>query len=313
MKEYLIGVGGVGGFYGGLLAESGADITLVSRGESFRAIKEGGLLLKRSEGVHLIYPQILENISEISEPELIILATKSYNLEEISHQLEKIVRPETTVITLQNGLDNDFQVAKHLNCEVIPGLVLVASTKTAANVITQRGTQKRLVFGPRDGKLTPKMREIEQIFKNAGIDAKLTEKIESKLWKKFLFVVSFSSATVAGRCPIGEALSNPDALRVYKKVLKEAIEVGEKEGVAFEPDIFETTLKGAMEFDPETKSSLLVDLENHRQTEVEALQGVIIRLAEKHGLAVPTTREIYRRICIDSGSLRRHSGQAGRE
>lgn len=296
MKEYLIGVGGVGGFYGGLLAESGEDITLVGRGESFQDIKEKGLILKRSDGVHLIHPQVIEDISEITDPDLLILAVKSYSLERVSQELQRVVRPETTVITLQNGLDNDLSVSKYLDCEVLPGLVLVASAKTAANVITQRGTQKRLVFGPRDGKITPKMQEIERIFKDAGIDSKLTERIENKLWKKFLFVVSFSSATVAGMCPIGEVLSSPDYLRVYKKVLREAIEVGKREGVDFETDIFETTLKGAMKFDPETKSSLLVDLENHRQTEVEALQGVVIRLAEKHGVAVPVTQAIYTKI-----------------
>ncbi len=296
MKEYLIGVGGVGGFYGGLLAESGADITLVSRGESYEAIQKEGLILNRSDGAHLIYPKMIENISEITDPDLLILAVKSYSLESVSRELQSVVRPETTVITLQNGLDNDLTVSKYLDCEVLPGLVLVASTKTAANVITQKGTQKRLVFGPRDGRITPKMQEIEKIFKDAGIDAKLTEKIENKLWKKFLFVVSFSSATVAGRCPIGEALSQPEFLKVYIEVLREAIEVRQSEGIVFETDIFETTLKGARDFDPSAKSSLLVDLENGRQTEVEALQGVVLRLAEKHEVSVPATREIYRRI-----------------
>lgn len=296
MKEYLIGVGGVGGFYGGLLAESGADIILVSRGESFKAIKEDGLVLSRPDKISFIHPKIIEHISEIAEPDLLILAVKSYHLEEVSQELQRVVGPETTVITLQNGLDNDKVVAKNLNCEVLPGLVLVASTKTAANVITQRGTQKRLVFGPRDGKVTPKMREIEQIFKDAGIDAKLTERIESKLWKKFLFVVSFSSATVAGRCAIGEALKKPKSRAVYEQVLREAIMVGEKEGVIFESDIFESTLAGALGFDTETKSSMLVDLENSRQTEVEALQGTLMRLAEKHGVVVPVTRAIYAKI-----------------
>lgn len=286
----------MGGFYGGLLAESGADITLVSRGESFKAIKENGLVLNLPDGVHLIHPKVIENISEITDPDLVILAVKSYNLEEVARDLGPVVRKDTTVITIQNGLDNDLMVGKVFDCEVLPGLVLVASTKTAANMITQKGTQKRLVFGPRGGKITPKMREIVKIFREAGIDAKLTERIETKLWKKFLFVVSFSSATVAGMCPIGEALSNPESLRVYKEVLREAIEVGKREGVDFESDIFETTLEGAMKFDPETKSSLLVDLENHRQTEVEALQGVVIRLAEKNGVSVPVTEEIYRKI-----------------
>ncbi|HBC44571.1 TPA: hypothetical protein DCZ81_00180, partial [Candidatus Collierbacteria bacterium] len=198
MKIYLIGVGGVGGFYGGLLTESGADITLVSRGESFKTIKEDGLVLSRPDKISFIHPKIIEHISQITEPELLILAVKSYNLEEVARDLGPIVRKDTTVITIQNGLDNDLVVGRILDCEVLPGLVLVAATKTTPNTVVQKGTQKRLVFGPRGGKVTPKMMEIEQIFKEAGIEAKLTEKIENKLWKKFLFVAAFSSATVAG-------------------------------------------------------------------------------------------------------------------
>ena len=135
-----------------------------------------------------------------------------------------------------------------------------------------------------------------EIFKDSGIDAVLSENIALELWKKFFFVVAFSSATVAGRCSIGEALNNPKLLRLYSQVLREAIAVGEKEGVIFEPDIFETTLEEALNFDPSTKSSLLVDLEKGRPTEVEVLQGAVIRLAKKHGLAVPATLGVYQEI-----------------
>ena len=217
-------------------------------------------------------------------------------MEKVSIELKKVVKPETTVITLQNGLDNDQKVLKHLNCEVLPGLVLVAVTKTSPNGIVQKGSQLKLVFGPRDGNITPKMQKIFEIFKEAGIDAVLSENITLELWKKFLFVVSFSSATVAGRCSIGPALSNPELLNVYSQVLREAIAVGEKEEVIFEPNIFEKTLEEALKFDPSTKSSLLVDFEKGRPTEVEVLQGAVIRLARKHGLVVPATLGVYEMI-----------------
>jgi len=298
MRIYVIGVGGVGGFYGGLLAESGADITLVSRGKSFEAIKERGLVLNCPDGVHRIFPvKVVDHISEITNPDLIILAVKSYDLKDISRDLIPVVKQETVVITIQNGLDNDRVVFRYLsNCPVLPGLVLVAAAKTAPNEVTQRGSQKKLVFGARDGKITSKMLKVESLLKRAGIDAHVSESIDRELWKKFLFVLSFASATVAQMGPIGEALNNPQSLKVYKAVLQEAIMVGKSEGVEFEPDIFDATLKGARGFDPLTKSSLLVDLQNHRRTEVVALHAALIQLAEKHGVAVSVTKEIYRMV-----------------
>lgn len=293
----IIGAGAVGSFYGGKIeAKRKGAITFVGREPSFSAIQKNGLVLNIPSGIQLIYPRIIEHISEIVNPEVVILTVKSYDLEKVSIELKKVVRPETTIITLQNGLDNDLKVSKYLNCQVLPGLVLVSVIKVSPNEIVQRGNQKKLVFGPRNRKITSTMEEINKTFIDAEIDSVLSDNIALELWKKFLFVVSFSSATVAGRCPIGEALSNPELMNVYKGVLREAIAVGEKEGVIFEPDIFETTLEEALNFDPLTKSSLLVDLENGRPTEVEALQGVVIRLAKKHGLVVPATLGVYETI-----------------
>jgi 2-dehydropantoate 2-reductase len=297
MKIYLIGVGGVGGFYGGMLAKAGEDITFVSRGKSYDAIKENGLVLELSDKPSTTIPvSVIANISEIKDPDLVILAVKSYDLKRVSKEMANVVNPETIVITLQNGLENDFVVSEYSICQVMPGIVYVASTKTSPNTITQRGSQKKLCFGRRDGVVTPKMLEVEELFKKAGIDAWVTAKIVAELWKKFLFVVSFSSATVVGRCSIGEALSNHKSLEAYKRVLREAIMVGGKEGIVFEPDIFEKTLRGAMAFDPTSKSSLLVDLENHRPTEVDVLQGEIIRLADKHDLEVPATKAVLTNV-----------------
>ncbi|HCQ31591.1 TPA: hypothetical protein DIU27_04385 [Candidatus Collierbacteria bacterium] len=297
MKIYLIGVGGVGGFYGGLMAEKNLDITLVCRGNSFGAIKKDGLVLNSPDGIHRIFQvRLIEHISEITDPDLIILAVKSYDLENVASELEDVVNSNTMVITIQNGLDNDKVVVGHLECLVFPGLVLVAAAKTAPNEITQRGSQRKLVFGSRDGKITSRMLEIESVLKSAGIDAHVSESIDQELWNKFLFVLSFASATVAQMGPIGEALGNSQNLKIYKDVLREAILVGKSEGVEFEPNIFEATLKGALDFDPLAVSSMLVDIQNHRRTEVDALHGVLIRLSKKHGLSVPATEAVYHRI-----------------
>ena len=298
IKFDVVGIGGVGGFYGGMLTKPGvANVTLVGKEPSFSAIRQNGLILNRPSEILNTHPRIIKHISEIDHPDVVILTVKSYDLDEVARELSKVVKPKTTIITLQNGLDNDLKVLEHLYCEVLPGLVLVAATKTSPYEVVQKGNQQKMVFGPRDGKVTPKMLEIYKIFKESGIDAVLSENITLELWKKFLFVVSFSSATVAGRCSIGPALSNPELLNVYKQVLREAIMVGEKEEVIFEPNIFEKTLEEALKFDPSTKSSLLVDLEKGRPTtEVEALQGKVVQLAKKHGLAVPTTHRVYEMI-----------------
>lgn len=293
MNICVIGTGAVGGFFGALLAKSGNNVTFVSRGESAEVISSRGLLIKNPTEDILIHPtKVITNPENLSQVDLILVAVKSYDLPNIAKYLNNIP-PQTTVITLQNGIDSDLLVKKLVpRLNVHPALVYVSATKISSGIIFQSGPQKTLIFGRRDNKPDGKLSQVEKVLKSAGIDAVLSANIQEDLWKKFIFVISFAAVTVRFKTDIGTALSTPHMREFYEQSLAEVIAVARAEGVEIDNNFFKQTIKKALLFPPTTKSSMLVDIENGRLTEKETLHATLLNLAQKHHLPAPANSEV---------------------
>lgn len=288
MKIGVIGTGAVGGYFGSLLFKSGVDITFVGTPVSERMIKEDGLVVN-SERLDV---KVTSDASLISDAELILVAVKSYHLQEVGLNL-KSISSNSLVICLQNGVDNDLTLKKYRpELDVHPGLVYVSAKKVSPGVIFQSGPQKTLMFGRRDHQIDQRFFDIEKYLVQSEIDAIYSKNIQKDMWQKYIFVISFAAATARFRSDIGTVFKTPEMKNYYLKSLQEVINIAKAEGVLLDADIFEKTYQGALNFPSNTKSSLLVDLENHRQTEIQTLHGTVVSLAEKHGIPAPSLREV---------------------
>lgn len=292
MKICIIGTGAVGGFFGSLLYQSGADITFVGTAESVKKIKSDGLIINNQS-----YPvKITDNLDKIVNQDLILLAVKSYHLPKVARNLKNI-SSLTTVICLQNGINNDLAVKKIApNLDVHPGLVYVSAQKISSGVISQSGPQRTLIFGRRDRISDSKFVEIETILRNSGIDAKNSTDIEKDLWEKYIFVVSFATVTVRFKTSIGPALADPIMRNYYLQSLREVIAVAKAEKINLDSDILEKSIAKAEKFPPETKSSFLVDLESNRPTEIKTLHETVVNFAQKHHILTPAIQEVIYQV-----------------
>lgn len=302
MKIYVVGSGGVGGYFGGLLAKAGNDVTFVARGEHYQAIKENGLTVKSVAGGFEIKPtQVIESVSEIVNPDLIIFTVKTYDTDSTAKELASVVNEDTVIITFQNGVDNDNQIKKYVkNAQVYPGVAYVISTRTKPGVIEQTGGLRKLIFGDRNNLGNPKLRELEKLMKNAGIDAIASDDITRDLWKKFMFIVAFSGVTAVCRSSIGKVLSNQLTKSLYERCLREAVVVAKAMKVNVADDAFESIMTISGNTAPDSKSSLLVDIENNRNNEIETLNGTLVRFAEENKIDVPVNDLIYGAIKLSS-------------
>lgn len=298
MKIYVVGTGGVGGYFGGLFAKAGNDVTFVARGENYQAINENGLIVKSVTGDFEIKPaKVIEHITDITNPDLILFTVKTYQTEGAATELTTVVSPSTIIITFQNGVDNDEKIKQLISgTHIYPGIAYVISTKTGPNVISQTGGLRKLVFGDRKDPANPDLQQVETLMKKAGIDAVLSDDINCDLWKKFLFIIPFAGLTAMHRQTIGEILSKPATTRAYEACLVEAIEVAKKNGVRLDDDIFDTVMATTKNTTPGAKSSLLIDIETGRPTEIETLHGTLLRLAKEKGIDVPVNEEIYLKV-----------------
>ena len=169
MKIVVFGVGGVGGFFGGKLAKAGFDLTFIARGENLKAIKENGLEIKSIDGDFKVHPNVTDNIREISDIDLVILAVKSWQIDDIALQLKSVISKETMVLPLQNGADNTDRLLEFLpHQNVLAGLCKIVSKIESPGVINHFEYEPEIIFGEYDNAKTERMQKLKLVFDKAG-------------------------------------------------------------------------------------------------------------------------------------------------
>lgn len=298
MRIAVLGAGGVGGYYGGLLARSGQDVTLIARGSHLSAIGARGLCVESIHGDFEIYPaQATDDPAGVGVVDLVLVTVKRYDLEQAAHAARPLVGPETLVLPLLNGLDAAERLAAVLGEEhVLAGLTHISSSVAAPGVIRQISPVRRITFGQSSvirGRVASQLGRIRDVLVGAGVEVLLTSQIDVALWRKFIFIASISGICCIARQPIGPVLATPESHELYVDALREVEAVGRARGVALAPDVVEETVQLTKEFAPETKPSLLMDLEAGRRLELEALSGTVVRYGHQTKVPTPVHRVIY--------------------
>lgn len=295
MKTYILGSGGIGGYFGGKLAQAGADVTFVARGEHYQAMKAHGLALRTTDGNFVINPvNVINSIGQIENPDLIILAVKAYDLDDVAKQLATVITKNTVILTTQNGITGDLIINEILpNTIILAGVAYIITAKTAPGEITQSGGLKKIIVGDRSQSHEQALENVVKELQDAGINAVKSEDIVKDMWQKFIFISAFSGMTALCRSSIGPIRENALTRDLYEKCVNEAINVAKSLDVALPETIFEDVMKITDATQADAKSSLLHDVENGKQTEIIALNGTLCRLAIEQGIDTPVNQMIF--------------------
>ena len=294
MRIAVMGSGGIGGYFGGLLAAAGEDVTFVARGAHLAAIQRDGLHVKSVAGDFHVRPKATDDAAAIGPVELILFCVKSYDTETATEKIRPLVGAETSVLCLQNGVDNEEKIERILGTgRVLYGVVHILSTISAPGVIAQTAGPRTIKFGERDGRPSPRVDRILAVLKNAKINAEASPRIMVDLWEKYVFICAHGGVTALTRLGIGEILACPETARFYRGVMDEIIAVGRANGVALPADAAERAVAFARTLQPGMRSSLAHDLEQGNRLEVEALMGAVVRFGAKLGVPTPLNFAIY--------------------
>jgi 2-dehydropantoate 2-reductase len=290
----IMGSGGVGGYFGGRLAQAGEDVTFIARGAHLEAIQKGGLTVKSVAGDFQVRPKATSDPATVEGVEAILFSVKGYDTEAAARQIHPIVGPDTVVLCVQNGVDNEEKLEAILGKgRVLGGVVHILSTISAPGVITQTAGPRTLKFGEMDGRITPRTECLLQVFKHAAIQAELSTHILVDLWEKFLFICAHGGVTALGRLSIGEILACPPTADFYRGVMEEIAAVGRAKGVPLPDDAVERALAFARSLQPHMRSSLAHDLSQGNRLEVETLSGTVVRYGREVGVPTPYNFAIY--------------------
>jgi len=294
-KINVAGIGGVGGYFGGLLAKHYADnkhvaINFLARGQHLIEIQKNGLKIIQGKHEIIAKPNLAtDNPSEIGIADLIMICTKSYDIETIAHQLRPCIGHNTVILPLLNGVDNK-QILQTIYPEniVLDGCVYIVSRLKEAGAIENSGNIQTLYFGL-DNFVNEKLLLFETIFKQAGIEAKLALKISTIIWEKYIFLSPTATATCFYDKCIGEILTDVECLNTIKLLIDEVSKVAKAKGIFISEDIVEKTLLKLNSLPYETTSSMHSDYKNKKaKTELQTLTGYVLTEGAKHNVSTPT-------------------------
>ncbi|HMO57888.1 MAG TPA: 2-dehydropantoate 2-reductase [Roseiflexaceae bacterium] len=295
MRIAIVGAGGVGGFFGGLLAHAGHDVSFLARGAHLDAIRRNGLRIEARQGRMTIDPAAAtDDPAAIGQVDLVLLCVKTYSLDGVLPALQVLVGPETAVLTLQNGVEAYAQVAAAVgSAAVLPGVAYCEVAVREPGVIFQGAAVQRIVFGEPAGPPSTRAQRVAEALMVAGVDVVLNEHILGAIWTKCCFICAMSGVTALTRQPLGPLLADAEGRELLLAVMREAHAVALAQGVYFEADPVEAGLLAAERFPPEAKSSMLRDLERGGELEIEALNGAVVRLGRTLGVATPVNQAVY--------------------
>jgi 2-dehydropantoate 2-reductase len=308
MKIAVMGSGGVGGFYGGLLARAGAEVTFVARGAHLAAMRERGLLIENETqgNVEIRDIRVTEDPASIGVVDLVLIAVKLWDLDAAVHAVKPVVGPHTAVLSLQNGVIKDDILRRAFGDRAVMGGVgYVATHISRPGVIRQVGTLQRLIFGEYDGTSSARVEALLALALKAGLQAESAADIRRTLWEKYTFLVGLSATTTTMRSTIGPIRTNPRARAFLHDIMREVVAVGRAHGVALPEHYADERLAFADTVPAGMTSSMHHDLEAGNRLEVEWLSGGVVKLGLEAGIATPANRAVWDVLALHAGGRAR--------
>jgi 2-dehydropantoate 2-reductase len=294
MRIAVVGAGGVGGYFAARLAGTDADVEVIARGAHLAAIREHGLRVTSPRGDLDAKLIATDNPSDVGAVDFVIFAVKSYDTDEAAAILPPLLGPETVVVSIQNGVDNEDRIARVIGADhVAGGVAFLLAEITKPGVIEHRGGPDRLVVGDLAGGPSARLRQLVDIANASGLNAELSPDIRAQLWSKFAFICAQAGTTAAARASIGAIRADPEGRRVFQAIVAEVAAVAKAEGIVLPDDLVDRHAGLADSLSPDARSSLHDDLVAGRRIELEALHGGVVRRAAATGVPAPVTATIY--------------------
>lgn len=297
----VIGIGGVGGYFGGklcgLLKEPGRfRVTFVARGEHLRAIRDSGLRLStESEGDVTCHPsEVTDDFRRLPILDLCLVCVKAYDLVGVLDALKPRIREHSVVLPLLNGVDIHARVRSSITEGVVlPACVYVGTHIEAPGKVRQRGGGGRILFGPDPDRPDFAPGEVQGVFEAAGIASLWTSDIQAEIWRKYLFICAYGLVSAAYSKTLGEILGDDRLKGEVLAVANEALTLAKRTGVMLPDDAAEAAMAKAKAFPPEARTSFQRDFDRmERPDERDLFVGTMVRMARESGTDVPRTRAL---------------------
>jgi 2-dehydropantoate 2-reductase len=296
MRIAVFGAGGVGGYFGGRLAQAGEPVVFIARGAHLQALRARGLRVESVAGDFTVSPVVAtDDPAAAGTVDAVLVCVKAWQVPEAARALVPMLREDSFVVPLENGVDAADQLAAVVGpARVVGGLCRIVSFVAGPGHIRHAGAVPRVEFGERDGRASPRVAALRAAFARcAGVSVETPPDIEKALWEKFLFIAPFSAVAAVTRMPAGGVRSVPATRRLLEEATREVFEVARRGGVALSDDAVARTLAYVDALPEDATASMQRDLLEGRPSELDAQTGTVVRLGRERGVPVPVSEVLY--------------------
>lgn len=300
MKILVLGAGGIGGYFGGRLAEKGVDVTFLVRERRYKQLQERGLRVQSIHGdIHLSSPQTILAGEEAGPFDVVLLSNKAYTLADSIESIAPYVGEQTVVIPLLNGIAHMELLWERFGKErVLGGLCFIETTLNADGDVVQTSAIHDTVFGEWEGGRSERVDRIEKVFSEALSTMRASDHIQQEAWHKYLFITTFSGITTLMNSAAGPIRETPYGVELTRQLSEEVASVMQALGAPIRSDIVEKQMVTFQKQGAAMKSSMLRDMEKGLPVEGDHLQGYLLEHAEKLGLSTPLLKVVYNNLKV---------------
>jgi len=301
----VVGLGGVGGYFGFKINQFNETvnqftISFIARDQTYNIVKTNGLTLLSPEHPNSITKpnHLLQSVSEINDPDLVLICVKEYDLENVCKQLKQVITDKTILLPMMNGADIYDRIRKIIpDNTILPACVYVASHIREKGIVEHKGKAGKLIFGKDPANLFTDIDWIIGLMKNSQIDFDFKDNSFTDIWTKFIFVSSFGLITAKYNSSIGTVCADEIQKLEATEIMKEVKLIADKKGINLPNDIIEKTFEKAMTFPSATPTSLQLDINVKKEnSELELFAGAIINYGKDLNIKTPFTEKIYSKL-----------------
>ncbi|MFD1864505.1 ketopantoate reductase family protein [Planococcus chinensis] len=297
MKILIVGAGGIGGYFGARLMETGQDVTFLVRERRKAQLEKTELHVESVNGNMQAAPKLITAKEKAGPYDLIVLTTKSYQLQGAIDDIRPFAGESSMILPLLNGISHIDRLVEAFGEErVLGGLCFIETTLDENGKVVQTSPMNQLVYGERSGEKTERILEVEKAFSGTKAEFMLSENIGQDMWHKYLFITAMSGITAAMASPIGPIRTLESGKRTIAALLGELVAVMKAMDAPVRETIAEEQLEKIMSLGPDMKSSMQRDMEKGQPIEADHLQGHLLEKAKAHNVAVPVLETIYTKL-----------------
>ena len=295
MRIAVFGAGGVGGYFGGRLAQAGEDVVFIARGDHLKAMLTHGLRVDSVKGDFMLKPvKATDDPVQAGIVDVILVGVKAWQVTNAAEAMRQMVGPETFVLPLQNGLEAPTQLAAVLGDQhVLGGLCGLSTFIVGPGHIRHAGAEPFVRFGELDNRPSDRVKRLQKVFERAGVIAKIPQDIQVALWMKFLFITAWGGVGAVTRTPLGVWRSLPETRQMAESALQEITIVAQARDITLPENAMPMTMNSYDSLPPDITSSMQRDIAEGRPSELEAQIGAVVRFGKDADVATPLHRLIY--------------------